>query len=190
MFAHPWSTLISGGCSCIMCLFINNLWWFNTEANISGFLKTTKWSGGEYECLTSLAVWWLDFKGLCSSKWNFKLLWVLSNIGFTTWTFKFIYHIAAFQMCLLVLVLQMISDCLCFMNERQLSKFFQICSNKLIIDYDQVHAQLSFWQIQRCLLLWLGTGASHLKILTTMMCIDRLNCQSSRELVSIEYCPH
>ena len=37
----------------------------------------------------------------------------------TTWTFKFIYHIASFQMCLLVLVLKMISNHMCFMNERQ-----------------------------------------------------------------------
>ena len=55
---------------------------------------------------------------------------ILSNIRMTARIFKFIYHIAPFQMCLLVLVLKMISNRMCFMNERQMSKFFQISSKK------------------------------------------------------------
>jgi len=62
---------------------------------------------------------------------KFQISLSLSNIRMTTRTFKFIHHIASFQMCLLVLVLKMISNPMCFMNERQMSKFFQICSNKV-----------------------------------------------------------
>ena len=65
----------------------------------------------------------------------------LSNLRMTTRTFKFIYHIASFQMCLLVLVLKIISNHMCFMNERQMSKFFQIFSKKV------PHL---FFQLQRC----------------------------------------
>ena len=55
--------------------------------------------------------------------------------------------------------------------------------------YNQVHGQLSFWWNGRCLLLWMGAGAAPSKILIAMRRIDRLNCQSSRELASMEYCP-
>jgi len=71
------STLISGFCSCIKSVsLINNSWWLKAEAKISGFLKSTKWSGCEYKCLTTSVFWWLDFKGLCSSSRNFKFLCV------------------------------------------------------------------------------------------------------------------
>jgi len=61
---------------------------------------------------------------------KFKISLSLSNIRITTRTFKFIHRIASFQMCLLVLVLKMISNRMCFLNERQMSKFFQIFSKK------------------------------------------------------------
>ena len=53
--------------------------------------------------------------------------------------------------------------------------------------YNQVHGQLSFWKNLKYLLLWLRASAVHLKILTAMRRIDRWNCQSSRELASMEY---
>jgi len=56
---------------------------------------------------------------------KFQISLSLTNIRITKRTFKFIYHIASFQMCLLVLVLKMISNRMCFMNERQMSQFFQ-----------------------------------------------------------------
>jgi len=62
---------------------------------------------------------------------KFRISLSLSNIRMTTRTFKFIHHIASFQMCLLVLVLKMIFNRMCFMNERQMSKFFQIFSKKV-----------------------------------------------------------
>ena len=61
---------------------------------------------------------------------KFKISLSLSNIRITTRTFKFIHRIASFQMCLLVLVLKMIAHRMCFMNERQMSKFFQTFSKK------------------------------------------------------------
>jgi len=61
---------------------------------------------------------------------KFQISLRLSNIRMTKRTFKFKYHIASFQMCLLVLALKMISNCMFFMNERQMSKFFQIFSKK------------------------------------------------------------
>jgi len=62
---------------------------------------------------------------------KFQISLSLSNIRMTARTFKFIYHIASFQMCLLALVLEMISNRMCFMNETQISKFFQIFSKKV-----------------------------------------------------------
>jgi len=56
---------------------------------------------------------------------KFQISLSLTNIRITKRTFKFIYHIASFQMSLLVLVLKMISNRMCFMNERQMSQFFQ-----------------------------------------------------------------
>jgi len=71
------STLISGCCSCIKSVsLINNSRWLKAESKISGFLKSTKWSGCEYKCLTTSVLWWLDFKGLYSSSRNFKFLYV------------------------------------------------------------------------------------------------------------------
>ena len=35
----------------------------------------------------------------------------------------------------------------------------------------------------------MGACVAHLKILTAMRRIDRSNCQSNRELASVEYCP-
>ena len=35
----------------------------------------------------------------------------------------------------------------------------------------------------------MGAGAAHLKILTAMRHIDRLNCELNRELASMEHCP-
>jgi len=71
------STLILGCCSCIKSVsLINNSRWLKPEAKISGFLKSTKWVGCEYKCLTTSIFWWLDFKGLCSSSRNFKFLCV------------------------------------------------------------------------------------------------------------------
>ena len=67
------STLISGFCSCIKSVsLINNSRWLKAEGKISGFLKSTKWSGCEYKCLTTSVVWWLNFKGLGSSSRNFN----------------------------------------------------------------------------------------------------------------------
>jgi len=64
---------------------------------------------------------------------KFQISLSLSNIRMTTRTFKFICHIASFHVCLLVLVLKMISNRMCFMNERQMSKFFQIFSGSAIL---------------------------------------------------------
>jgi len=62
---------------------------------------------------------------------KFQIPLCLTNIEITTRTFKFVYDIASFQMCLFVLILTMISDHVCSMNERQLSKFFQIYLKKV-----------------------------------------------------------
>jgi len=62
---------------------------------------------------------------------KFQISFNLSNLRMTTRTFKFTYHVTSFQMCLLVLVFKMISICVCFMNERQVSKFFQIFSKNV-----------------------------------------------------------
>jgi len=48
---------------------------------------------------------------------KYKIFLSLSNIGFTTRRFEFIQYIASLNMCLLVLVLKMISNRLCSMNE-------------------------------------------------------------------------
>ena len=71
------STLISGCCSCIRSVsLINNSRSLKADAEISRFLKSMKWSGYVYKCLTTSVVWWFDFLGLCSSRRNFKFLWV------------------------------------------------------------------------------------------------------------------
>ena len=109
------SPLFSVCCSCIKSVsLINNLRWLKAEAKISGFLKSTKWSGCEYKCFTTSVFWWLDFKGLCSSS-QFQIPLCLTNIGITTRTFKFVYHIASFQMRLFVLILKNDLRCLCYM---------------------------------------------------------------------------
>ena len=67
-----------------------------------------------FDYIGSLVVW---FFRIVFIQAKFQISLSLSNIRMTTRTFKFIYHIASFQMCLLVLVLKMISNRMCFMKE-------------------------------------------------------------------------